>query len=66
MKKGFNDKNKVHVEIDKNELQNLIKKYKKIKKYQKSNLYELHKLNGTETIISSLLNDDENNINNIV
>jgi hypothetical protein len=64
MSKGFNkrDRGKIksdYLEIDKNELDNLLKKYKQIKKYQKSSIYEIHKLSGTETIISKLLDDNK-------
>lgn len=45
--------------INDNELYKLIRRYKKIKKYMKSNLYEMKTLDGTETIVSELL--EENN-----
>jgi hypothetical protein len=45
--------------INDNELDKLIRRYKKIKKYMKSNLYEMKTLDGTETIVSELL--EENN-----
>jgi len=35
---------KPDVRINKNELDKIMKKYKKIKKYQKSNLFEIKKL----------------------
>lgn len=58
MKKGFDKKNKIEVTLDQDEMNKLIQRYKKLKKYQKSSLYELHKLNGTEKIISDLLKEE--------
>lgn len=39
----------------------LLKKYKKIKKYQKSNLYAIKNIDGTEKIVSSLIKEAEEN-----
>jgi hypothetical protein len=47
------------VVIDDNELNKIIKKYKKIKKYMKTNYYIMKTLNGTETIVSSLLEENK-------
>lgn len=58
MSEGFN---KVKVNIDKDNLNNLIKKYKKLKKYQKSSLYTIKTMDGTETTISSLIQEAEEN-----
>ena len=59
--KGFtNDSNKdgnVRFEIDTDEVGNLIKKYKKLKKFQKSNIAELSKLSGIETEVDRLVNE---------
>jgi len=55
MTKFFDNKAKVNVNGD--ELVNVMKKYKKLKKYMKSNIYELHTLNQTETYISNLLKE---------
>jgi hypothetical protein len=43
--------------IDGNEVNKLLRKYKKIKKYMKSNFYELATMNGTEQIVTKLLED---------
>lgn len=60
MTQGFsNDSNKVRVEINSDEVKNLLKKYKKIKKYMKSSVYTLKKMDGTEEIVSNLLKDEE-------
>ena len=39
----------------------LLKKYKKIKKYQKSNLYAIKTMDGTEEIVSTLIKEAEEN-----
>lgn len=50
---------KAAVIINDDEVKKLIKDYKNIKKYMKSNLYTLKKLDGTEQIVSELLKDVE-------
>jgi hypothetical protein len=55
MSEGFN--NKLKVEIDADEVDKLLKQYKKIKKYMKSSLYEVKKIDGTEKVVSELLNE---------
>ena len=58
MSEGFQDnKLKVGVEISTDEVEKLLKQYKKIKKYQKSSLYAIKTMDGTEEIISSLLKE---------
>lgn len=61
MTKGFNTEgdNKVRVNIHLDEINNLVKKYKKIKKYQKSSLFAIHEIDGTETYVDRLLNEVE-------
>lgn len=44
--------------INDNELDKLIKKYKKIKKYMKSSFYQMKTLDGTESIVSELLKEE--------
>lgn len=44
--------------IDDDEVNKLIKKYKNIKKYMRSSLYEIMTMDGTEKIVKNLLNDD--------
>jgi hypothetical protein len=39
------------------EVNNLIKEYKKLKKYQKSSLFQIEKLSGKETKIDKLINE---------
>jgi pyruvate/2-oxoglutarate dehydrogenase complex dihydrolipoamide acyltransferase (E2) component len=59
MNEGFS--NKVRVNVDKNSLNDIIKTYKKLKKYQKSSLYTIKTMDGTETTISSLIQEAEGN-----
>lgn len=58
MKKGFNDFD-VEFDMKQEDVDRLLKKYKKLKKYQKSSLYTLKKMDGTETIISQLIKESE-------
>jgi hypothetical protein len=51
MTEGF-----IKVKINGNEVQKLIRKYKKIKKYMKSSLYEILTLDKNEKIVTELLN----------
>ena len=60
MSEGFSEEN-IEVAINKNEIQKLLKKYKKIKKYQKSSLFAIKTMDGTEEIISSLLENTKEN-----
>jgi hypothetical protein len=46
--------------INDDEMDKLIKRYKKIKKYMRSRLYEMKTLDGTEQIVSKLLEDTPN------
>ena len=45
----------LNVNIDPDEMQKVMKKYKKLKKYMKSSLFEVKKLDGNEEIISKLV-----------
>ncbi len=46
---------KAVVNVDQDEYNKLIKEYKKLKKFQKSNMYEISKLSGKETELDRLL-----------
>jgi hypothetical protein len=61
MTKGFGKKSDVEVEfeIPQEQIDMLLKKYKKIKKYQKSNLYQVMTMDGTETIVSEMIAEAE-------
>ncbi len=56
MSEGFSEES-IEVSINKNEVNNLLKKYKKIKKYMKSPLYTIKEMDGTENIVSNLLKE---------
>ena len=51
MSNGF-DINFEGLGMNPDDVQDLLKKYKKIKKYQKSNLFTIKTLDGTEDIIA--------------
>lgn len=60
MSKGFNkDKNSEFEYID--NVQELLKKYKKIKKYQKSSLFAVKTMDGTEELVSKMIQEVEDN-----
>jgi DNA integrity scanning protein DisA with diadenylate cyclase activity len=44
--------------IYKEEVENIIRKYKKIKKYMKSTYYDLLNMEGTEKIVNNILKED--------
>ena len=45
------------VEINQKEYKKVLKKYKKIKKYMKSNLFQIKMMDGTEQLVSELTNE---------
>ncbi len=49
------------ITIDLDNIDVVLKQYKKIKKYQKSSLYAIKTIDGTEEIISSLMKEAEEN-----
>jgi hypothetical protein len=57
--KGFSNPSsdkKLLLYIKNQEVNKIIKQYKKLKKYQKSSIYEVEKLSGQETKIDKLIN----------
>jgi hypothetical protein len=48
---------KAKVIINQAEVDNLLRDYKKLKKYMRSPVFEIKKLDGTETLISELLEE---------
>ena len=42
------------VELNKQEFNKVMKKYKKIKKYMKSNLFQIKMMDGTEKLVTEL------------
>lgn len=61
MSEGFS-KEKINVTIYKDEVKKLLKKYKKIKKYQRSPIFEVKTMDGIETYISSLIKEARENL----
>lgn len=59
MSEGFSEES-IEVSINKDEVKNLLKKYKRIKKYMRSPLYTVKEMDGTESVVSSLLKEVEN------
>ena len=52
---------KAVVVINEDEVDKLLKKYKKIKKYMKSSLFVVKTMDGTESYVSELIKEAENN-----
>lgn len=53
MSKGFD----VDFDMSTDEIEALLKEYKKIKKYQKSNLFAIKTIDGTEKIVSKMIEE---------
>ncbi len=53
--KGFD----VEFELPKDQVQELLKKYKKVKKYQRSSLFAVKTMDGTEDIVSKMIEEAE-------
>lgn len=51
--------NNLQVDIDLEQIRDVKKQYKKIKKYMRSGIYQVKVMDGTERIVSKLLNDSE-------
>lgn len=60
MSEGF-EKVEFDLAIKKNAVNDLLKKYKKIKKYMKSPLFAVKTMDGTEKYVSQLLKEAEEN-----
>ena len=56
---GFGDYNVEFEGLDMNsdQVQALVKKYKKLKKYQKSSLFAVRTMDGTENVISKMVEE---------
>ena len=48
------------IDVNSDEIKNIKKKYKKLKKYMRSPLYEVKIMDGNETKITNLLKENEN------
>jgi len=57
MSDGFN---KLRVNLNKDEFNKIIRKYKNAKRYMKSGIFAVRTMNGTETYISGLLKETDN------
>jgi uncharacterized protein involved in tolerance to divalent cations len=60
MSEGFSEEN-IEVAIYKDEVKKLLKKYKKIKKYQKSSIFQVKTMDGTEDYVSKMIKDVQEN-----
>jgi hypothetical protein len=58
---GFGDEGKAKVTIYEDEVGKLLKQYKKIKKYMKSSIYQVKTIDGTEKVVSELLDEYKDN-----
>ena len=56
MTKGF-DINFEGLDMNPDQVQSLLKKYKKIKRYQKSSLFTIKTMDGTEDYISKMIEE---------
>ena len=50
----------MNIDVNADEVKNLKKRYKKLKKYMRSSLYQVKVMDGNEEIITNLLKEDEN------
>ena len=51
----------LNIKVNLDNIDIILKQYKKIKKYQKSSLYAIKTMDGTEEIVSSLIKEAEEN-----
>lgn len=59
MSEGFKKEN-LNITLNLDVIDEVIKEYKKIKKYQKSNLFAIRTMDGTEKIVSKLIEEGTN------
>ena len=57
MSNGFD----VEFNLPQEDMDKLLKKYKKLKKYQKSSLFAIKTIDGTEEVISKMVKEVEDN-----
>ena len=48
----------MNIDVNPDEVKNIKKKYKKLRKYMRSSLYEIKVMDGNEKIITNLLKED--------
>jgi len=53
MSKGF----EVEIEMPSDDIKKLLKQYKKVKKYQKSSIFAVKSMDGTEDIVSKMIEE---------
>ena len=64
MSEGFGkEKIEVNLRINTDEVDKLLKKYKRIKKYMKSPIYDVKVMDGTETYVTKLVEEGTQNQN---
>ena len=56
--KGFDVKFE-GIDMDPDQVQAILKKYKKVKKYQRSTIFEVKTMDGTENYVSELIKEGE-------
>ena len=56
--KGFDIKFE-GIDMDPDQVQELLRKYKKVKKYQKTNLFAVKTMDGTEDYVSELIKEGD-------
>ena len=54
--------NDLNIDIDLDELRPIKKQYKKLRKYMKSNLYQIKEMDGTEKVITNLLKEYQDDL----
>jgi hypothetical protein len=59
MSGGFGENKKVRISVNRDEINKIIKKYKKAKKLMRTNVYQVQVMDGTETYISGLIKEAE-------
>lgn len=59
MSVGFGENKSVKISINTQEINNIIKKYKKTKKLMRTNIYQVQVMDGTETYVSGLIKEAE-------
>ena len=57
----MNDKFDVEFDMPQEDINKLLKSYKKLKKYQKSSLFAIKTMDGTEKLISKMIQEVEDN-----
>ena len=64
MSEGFGkEKLEVNLRVNTDEVDKLLKKYKRIKKYMKSPIYDVKVMDGTETYVTKLVEEGTQNQN---